>query len=114
MPAEGLKAASNATKQIITLSTGITALTVTFAKEFKVAGALTVPWQLKWAWIAYGATLFFAVWSLLAITGTLAKSDANLAASPSDKNIIIPAVPMVLLFIAAFGLTICAGFQIIQ
>jgi hypothetical protein len=114
MPAEGLKSAADATKQIMTLSTGITALTVTFAKEFKTGNALTVPWQLKWAWIIYGVTLFFALWTMLAITGTLANVDAGTAGGPRDTNILIPSVPMVLSFILAFGLTICAGFTIIK
>jgi hypothetical protein len=52
MPAEGLKSAADATKQIMTLSTGITALTVTFAKEFKTGNALSarlkmIPFDLK-------------------------------------------------------------------
>ena len=48
---EGLKAAADLTKQIITLATGVAGLTVTFAKEFKRGTDLPSPLALQLSWV---------------------------------------------------------------
>jgi hypothetical protein len=114
---EGLKASADAAKQVIALASGIVALTITFAKEFKPPEAklLTVPCQMKLAWILYGATVFFGVWTLLAISGSLSDpAHPSAKLGPMGSNVRIPSFLMLLCFVAALGLTIAAGFSIVH
>lgn len=115
--ADGLKAAADAAKQVITLASGIAALTITFAKEFKPPDArlLAVPWQLKVAWLLYGATVFFGVWILYAISGSLANpNDPNAKLGPMGSNVRFPSMAMLICFVTALSLTIAAGFSIVH
>ena len=113
----GLKFSGEVTKQIVTLSTGIIALTVTFAKEFKVIGegsALTVPGSLKLSWVSFAVSILFAIWTLLAIAGTLNEIDrGGETTNPKRTNIRIPAALMVLAFFVGIISTIWAGWKIV-
>jgi hypothetical protein len=126
---EGLKAALDTTKQIITLSIGVITLTVTFLEKIVQPGSgLTtrhVPWTLHTAWICYGLAVAFAVWTLLALTGSMNALDrearglpltdvqkAAAAALAEGRNIGIPALLMLLFFAAGTGLTIATGFHL--
>lgn len=113
---DGLKAAADTTKQIITLASGIVALTVTFAKEFKPANSeLTVPYELKAAWVFYGLSLLLGVAVLLAITGSLANpAHPNAQAGAMGSNVRIPSFLMIACFVIAFALTIAAGFSVVR
>jgi hypothetical protein len=113
---EGLKAASETTKQIITLATGIVALTVTFAREFTGKDtALVVPYALKLAWVAYGVSVAFGILTLMAITGSLnAISMGENSPDAMAPNIRIPSLIMLLAFFVAFVLTIIAGFSVVH
>ncbi len=115
---EGLKAASDTAKQIITLSTGVTALTITFLEKIAKGPP---PVVLKAAWIGFGLSLFFGLVTLLAVTGTLTAVDrrnAGLDMTPAQQkvfdangaNVRIPALAMVLCFLAAMACVIGAGF----
>jgi hypothetical protein len=114
MKNQGLDRAYETTKQVITLSTGIIALTVTFAKEFNVSeSGLSVPVSLKISWLLYCASVIFGVWTLMAITGTLReldKSDAN--SNQNGTNIRIPAGLMMIAFVGGIVTTIWSGFLI--
>ena len=123
---EGLKAAMDTAKQIITLSTGVIALTVTFLEKIvqpSVAGGAVrhVPSLILAAWILFGLAILFAVWTFMALTGTLnamdrranglALSKAQLSAVDAyGDNIKVPATVMVLCFVIAIALTIGTGF----
>lgn len=112
MSIDGLKSAADTAKQFITLSTGVTALTVTFADKFSPASAdqLVVPMVLKLSWGALGLTILFGVATLMAITGTLNEIDLGKANPGANaRNIKIPATLMVLFFLLGLGLTISAG-----
>ena len=114
MDTKGLDRAYETTKQVITLSTGIIALTVTFAKEFKVSDTdLSVPLSLKISWLLYCAALVFGVWTLMAITGTLDELDrGGEEANRGRTNIRIPAGVMILAFVGGVVTTIWSGFLI--
>lgn len=119
---EGLKAAADTTKQIITLSTGIMALTITFAKEFKVgSGSLSVPLSLQFSWLAFFLAIFFAVVTLMALTGSLSQIDRSNSvavqrrlANCNASNIRLPAVAMILFFLAGLALTGFAGSSVVH
>jgi hypothetical protein len=63
--------ARDTTKQLITLSSGIIAVTIIFAKDFvgKVDSS-TQTWVLC-AWGAFLVSVFFGLWTLMALTGSL-------------------------------------------
>jgi hypothetical protein len=123
---EGLKTALETTKQVITLSTGVITLTVTFLEKIVQPDGGTgrhVPGTLKLSWICFGFAILFAVWTLLAITGSMNALDRDARKLPLDgaqqravqqladgANIRIPALLMLLVFIAGIGLTVATGF----
>lgn len=116
MAKNGAESAAETTKQIITLATGMLGLTVTFAKEFKPANTdLSVPQSLEIAWLFYGITILFGIWTLMAITGSINKAALkDKTPDAQTSNIQIPAVLMVLAFLVAIGLTIWAGTFIVR
>ena len=76
MPAnlEGPKAEAENAKQIITLSTGAVAFTVTFLEKFKThteGSPVQLPSGLYVAWVLFGLTIGFALWYLMALTGNI-------------------------------------------
>jgi len=115
MSTEGLKSASETAKQLISLSTGIIALTVTFVEKFKPASAKvpTVPATLQLAWGSFVFVILFGIMTLMAITGVLNNVD-NAKGGPDAfiKSITIPASLMILTFLLAMVLTICTGVSI--
>ena len=109
LKSEGVKAAADIAKQMITLSTGAVAFTVTFLDKFTAhaAGeAISLPWALFVAWGCFGASIIFSVWTLMGITGTLLSG--NVVDSKS-KNVSIPAILMILAFLAAVAAMIITG-----
>ena len=63
--------AKDSTKQLITLSTGIVALTITFAKDI-LGGVPAGPRRLLFAaWVVYLISIICGRWTLLALTGSL-------------------------------------------
>jgi hypothetical protein len=125
---EGLKAALDTTKQIITLSTAVIALTVTFLEKIVqplASGARHVPPTLKVSWIGFGLAILFAVWTLMAVTGTLNSLDRKALGLPLNAaqnqattqlaeggNIRIPALLMMVAFLFGAVLTIATGFYL--
>jgi hypothetical protein len=63
--------AADSTKQLITLSTAILTLTITFGKDVlqKVPAGTTQ--KLTYSWVIYLVSIFFGIATLLALTGTL-------------------------------------------
>jgi hypothetical protein len=125
---EGLKAALETTKQVIALSTGVVALTVTFLEKIvqPVPGvAREVPGTLQVGWILFGLAIVFGVWTLLAITGSMNAVDRKAREMPLNEaqqqavaslaegaNIRVPALAMLLMFVTAISLTIASGFSL--
>lgn len=124
---EGLHAAIEKTKQIITLSTGVIAITVTFFDTFGSGPnkPREVPTTLLVAWGFYGLSILAAILTIGAITGTLDCLDRRANGQPLDErqnriadalsqgtNIRVPAVIMDFTFIVALILTIVSGFSL--
>lgn len=110
----GLDAAYDTMKHITTLCTGVIALSVTFAGAFVPDGDdLTVPGQLVAAWGLLVLALFFSLWALLAITGSLNLVDQDPTKNDAmTSNVRIPSGLALLTFFAAIGLTAYAGWVI--
>ena len=125
---EGLKAALETAKQVIALSTGVITLTVTFLEKLiqpQVSTTRHVPGPLKIGWICFGFATFCAIWTIMAITGTMNALDrqarklelnrSQLAAAgelAEGTNIRVPALAMLLLFGVGLVLTIMSGFYL--
>jgi hypothetical protein len=63
--------ASDLAKQLITLSTSIVTVTMLFSDHFPHS-----PWA-KTAWVCYLMATLCGIWSLMALTGTVATPDAE-------------------------------------
>lgn len=126
LSAEGLKAAADFTKQVITLSTGVITLTVTFLEKIiqPTAGATRhVPVSMFSAWILFGISVIAGVATLGAIAGTLEALDrkqnemplsevqrAAVDALGSGANVTWPARAMAVCFLLGMLCTIATGF----
>lgn len=124
---EGLKAAMELTKQIITLSTGVIAITVTFYEKFGTHESGTsglLPLSIQVAWISFGLTILSSIWTLAAITGTLDCVDqkangrelseyqkAAVEKLSSGRHIRIPGLAMYGFFMVGMFFTIASGWN---
>lgn len=88
-----------ATKQIITLSTGVLALTITFAHELERSES----WEsvLGWSWALYVSSIVAGVWVLLALSGTLEQTATQVPVSTRGRNVSIPALVQLGAFLLA-------------
>jgi hypothetical protein len=118
MSIEGLKAGADAVKQIVTLSAGLIGLTVTFADKFgdDVDGKIVIPTSLYVAWGGYGVSIFFGVWCLLAISGSLdmfaGKQDKESELTIYRSNVRAPMFVMLGAFLLGIVATVVANLRI--
>lgn len=85
--------AADSSKQLITLSTGIVALTITFAKDILGGLGTGLRWMVALSWLGYLLSMLFGSWTLLALTGTLepqTAEDRNKEATIRGSNVTIP------------------------
>ena len=69
---EDLDFAQDLTKQIITLSAGIIALTITFVKDFlRASPPHLAKVFMGVSWLFYILAVIFGVWTLMGLTGSL-------------------------------------------
>ena len=126
MNIEGPKAEADTAKQIITLSTGAVAFTVTFLEKFKStgkAGPVTLPISLYVAWLLFGASIAFALWYLMALNGTISaigRKENGWPLSPAEQlsvdgdegNTKIPGILMVVCFFSSVVAVIAVGITL--
>jgi len=123
--------ASDTTKQLITLATGIIALTITFSKDIIGASKLTNSSLIFWSWGLFILSIFSGIWTLMALTGNLQPMKAiskeittendhinnNTTSNTNQpdcldintKNVKIPSVIQILSFITGLILTVIFG-----
>lgn len=101
--------AQESTKQFIALSSGIIALTITFSKDFIKSVPPEVRLLALCAWGFYLVSVFFGLWTLLALTGTLEPSKGEAKPSIRGKNITIPSGLQILTFFVGLVLTAIFG-----
>ncbi len=118
---KGLDLAADLVKQVITLSTAVTAFTATFAKQFSPSGEgiPSVPWTLKVSWIFFVFAILFGIVSLMTIVGTANRIEAGAPALGKNVGTNAPNVRLfgaltMGAFFVALVLTIAAGFSIIR
>lgn len=102
----GFEFASELSKQIITLSTGILALTITFHKDVLEGQPRRADRLLAWAWAALLLAVLFGIWHLMALTGHLVSPEGASEIGSSARG---PAALQVLAFATGLGLVIAYG-----
>ena len=102
--------ASDLTKQLITLATGILALTIPFAKDV-LGGTTQSRSELQTAWILYLLSIFFGLWTLAALTGELEQSTTDAKPSIRGRNVTLPAVLQMLAFAAGTTAVVWLGMK---
>ena len=106
--------ARESTKQIITLSTGIIALTITFGKDFAINVAPSARPLALWSWGLFLLSVFFGLWTLLALTGTLEPIKSQTIPSIRGRNITIPSALQILTFFAGLVFTVIYGANAVR
>lgn len=103
--------ASDTSKQLITLATGVLALEITFAKD--IVGRLdeTARWLIGGSWVLLVVSIVAGVWTLLALTGSLAQATAPTPQSIFGGNVKRPAIAQILLFLGGMALTVWFGVR---
>jgi len=113
--------AAETTKQLITLSTVIIALTITFSKDIIGGADNEARVCIFWAWGLFIASVFFGILTLMALTGTLQQRKKNKTEEESENNlkekeisiyrfnIRLPSILQIFLFLAALILTAIFG-----
>jgi len=128
LSSEGLKSVADTTKQIITLATGVLALTVTFLEKIvqpTATSAKHIPWPLFGAWVAFGLSIVASVAVLMAVSGSLDAMDRRMngqelkdyQAKAVDElsngaNVRIPGLLMMIFFVLAMFLTVWTGIAV--
>jgi len=102
--------AQETSKQLISLSTGIIALTITFGKDF-VKGVHGFPRALAIvAWVLLLASIGFGLLTLMALTGSLEPKPGDSApASIRESNVTGPAIVQVVLFFLGLVVAVLFG-----
>lgn len=95
--------AQETTKQLVGLSTGLIALTITFGKDFLTeVPAPARAWAIA-SWAAFLAAVLFGVVTLMALSGSLDHRRGPEKPSIYDRNIVVPATLQVLSFLLGLG-----------
>ena len=103
--------ASDTSKQLITLATGLLALEITFAKDVLVKLDAAAKCLIGTSWVLLLLSVIAGVWTLLALTGSLAQASAPKAQSIFGLNVRIPATVQILLFLGGLILTVWFGVR---
>jgi hypothetical protein len=110
----GFASANDLAKQLITLATGILALSITFIKDVLKNNGPVITRPLKWAWSLYLFSVVFGIWEMMAITGSIFQFVPSL--TPTTQygiNVQIPGLLQVLTFLLATIFLIVYGAKML-
>lgn len=96
-----------ACKQLLTLSTGIVGLTVTFFKEFSEGPDRSSRTLIQCSWVLFVVSIVAGLICLFCLTGQLTNSTPNI----KSRNISITAGAQQVLFAVALILAVLAGIN---
>lgn len=105
--------AADLAKQLMTLSTGVMALSITFTKDLVERSPPSALRWLRVSWALYLASLLFGVWTLMALTGSLApiQTEQNEIPDTIGSNVRIPAALQISAFLAATVCVVLFGWR---
>jgi hypothetical protein len=101
--------AADLIKQLISLATGIIALTITFSKDFlHLKSAPTGKNLAMIAWSVFVVSILCGIWALMSLTGTLnqKRGAESVPVTIRGSNVVIPSALQILFFISGLVLTI--------
>jgi hypothetical protein len=101
--------ASDLAKQLITLASAIIALSVTFAKDLLKSPTHLQTRLLQFSWVCYILSVIAGVWSLMALTGSLAPIQVSGPLTSIGANARLPAMFQICLFVLGTGLFLWLG-----
>jgi hypothetical protein len=101
--------AQETTKQLLTLSTAVIALTIAFTKDIVQGGSATSKVVLAVSWGLLLVSAASGIITLMALTGSLGAADGQTPPSIRSPNITRPAMVQALAFLIGLVLTIVAG-----
>jgi hypothetical protein len=101
---QAFTSASDWSKQILTLSTAIVTLMISFADKIFSPLSQGEKWFLYGSWALYAVSILAGIWFLSALTGTLGQSTPPSASDVYSSNTRVPAT----LQVTAFGLATIA------
>jgi hypothetical protein len=111
----GFDSANDLAKQLITLGTGILALSITFIKDILKFNSQAVTRPLKFAWVSYLLSICFGIWTMMAITGSKFQIADNPGKSVTyGTNISVPAFLQILGFLFGTILLILYGAKMLR
>jgi len=102
--------AQEATKQLITLSSAIFTVTLTFVKDIGTNQTASTTW-LHFAWASYLLSTLCGVFTLLALSGNLERPQQAGVDSIYSPNIKIFSIGQALLFVMGLSLTLVFGIK---
>jgi hypothetical protein len=104
--------AQETTKQVLTLSSGIIAITVTFLNGDLKTYPQSTRQLLEIGWALYLASILFGIVTLMALAGNLERpNQPNKQPSIYARNIVVPSILQLLTFLAAVALTAAFGWK---
>jgi hypothetical protein len=107
--------ASDLSKQLITVSTGIVGLSITFLKDVHKKAPGANDWALKWSWLSYLTSVIFGFWTLMALTGALTRMvDRSSSVVEIDIRLQLPASLQIIAFIIATILLVKYGISALK
>jgi len=110
---QGLDLAAELSKQLVTLSTAILALSITFARPVLRSATLRQRHLIIASWCTYLLVILFALWHLSALAGSLLKMTspalqvAQVNSPPTLESAKLPAILQIAAFILATLLFVC-------
>jgi hypothetical protein len=99
------------TKQVLTLATGIIALTLTFVKDFVPGASAGARNLLAWSWFVYILSIIAGFLTLMASAGLQQEGSGPNKPLPSinSGNLRLFGAAQLILFLVALGMTVGAG-----
>jgi hypothetical protein len=106
----GFNYAKDLAQQLITLSTGILALSITFTKDIVKDIPESPFWILKAAWVTFLLSICCGIWTLMALAGTLMpRQAASIDQRLTFGSSLLPAQLQIIAFVIGIILIIIYG-----
>ena len=104
--------AQDTTKQLISLATGIIAITITFTNDILKNLPSGTKVYLGLSWLIFFLSIIFGVWALLAMTGSLEpKKGEKESISIRGSNVTLPSALQIISFLLGLALAIVYGME---
>ena len=100
--------AQEATKQVLTLATGVVTITLTFLKDIAKEAPSDARTVLYIGWILFGLSILAGIATLLNLTGNVEKAEEK-ERSVYAKGIVLFSIAQLLFFVLAVGCTVYFG-----